>query len=71
MEVGLVYSLCFILSGTIWECVLLHAVNNFVSGFLSSTRQLDFNDPIVLSSSTFKLCEMCCIVILPILLLIL
>jgi membrane protease YdiL (CAAX protease family) len=50
VEVGLVYSLCFILSGTIWECVILHIINNLVSGFVSSAIQPDFSNPIICTS---------------------
>jgi len=46
MEIGLFYGCQFLLSQNIWECIILHMVNNITSSFLPATT-LEFADPLI------------------------
>ena len=44
---GAFYSLRFALSGTLWQSVIMHAVNNFYSSFVPLDIQLDLTNPLI------------------------
>mmetsp|Transcript_7660 Transcript_7660/g.10576 ORF Transcript_7660/g.10576 Transcript_7660/m.10576 type:complete len:288 (-) Transcript_7660:2-865(-) len=46
--IGTVFGLRFAVTNSIWECVLLHMLNNVFSSFLSSNTNIQLQDPIFL-----------------------
>jgi membrane protease YdiL (CAAX protease family) len=44
---GAFYSLRFVLSGTLWQSIVMHATNNFYSSFVPLDLQLDLTNPLI------------------------
>ena len=49
----------YVLSGTIWECLILHITNNLTSGFVSSKNSNFHNPSVQLSSKLFSSPDTC------------